>query len=238
MELNERIDLLMDENSLLLEQKLILAEEVDKLQNQVQANNETIRSLQKNLKSTSTELQEMRKRFEMIEGDRDGAANEAMKYSESLGRIERENDEYRDQIAVLKQRCHESDLIVQELKKQLEQTSRFGEVESYNTVKRVKIAEERTRELQNLLHRKSVEFENISDANRKLRLEYQNTRQDAEGMLQVMSGLERQLNEYSIRETEVDRQAKESREKFEEALSIIEQVSYFQLSFVKYYIND
>ena len=42
-------------------------------------------------------------------------------------------------------------------------------------------------------------------------------------MLQVMSGLERQLNEYSNREVEVEKLAKDSKEKMEEALTLKEQ---------------
>jgi hypothetical protein len=42
-------------------------------------------------------------------------------------------------------------------------------------------------------------------------------------MLQVMGGLERQLNDYSAREAEVERLARESKEKYEEALTMKEQ---------------
>ena len=59
---------------------------------------------------------------------------------------------------------------------------------------------------------------------RKLRREYQSTRQDAEGMLQVMSGLERQLAEYSSREEEVQRLARENKDRLEEALVLRDQV--------------
>lgn len=58
---------------------------------------------------------------------------------------------------------------------------------------------------------------------RKLRSEYKSTRQDAEGMLQVMTGMEKQLNEYSTREEQVAKLSAEAREKMEEAIMIKEQ---------------
>jgi hypothetical protein len=43
-------------------------------------------------------------------------------------------------------------------------------------------------------------------------------------LCQVMSGLERQLNEFSDREAEVERLSKDSKERVEEALLLREQV--------------
>ena len=71
---------------------------------------------------------------------------------------------------------------------------------------------------------KSQELDASADVIRKLRREYQSTRQDAEGMLQVMGGLEKQLSEYAAREEEVGRLAKECKEKMEEALLQRDQV--------------
>jgi tryptophan synthase beta subunit len=71
---------------------------------------------------------------------------------------------------------------------------------------------------------KTQELDAANELIRKLRSEYQNTRQDAEGMLQVMGGLERQLNEYAGREAEVEKKARVSKEMQEEASILKEQV--------------
>ena len=55
------------------------------------------------------------------------------------------------------------------------------------------------RELHVLLQAKTAELDATHDTVRKLRREYTSTRQDAEGMLQVMTGLERQVAEFSAR---------------------------------------
>lgn len=52
-------------------------------------------------------------------------------------------------------------------------------------MRRLKIAEDRVKELHLLLLQKTQDLENAQEVARKLRREYQSTRQDAEGMLQV-----------------------------------------------------
>ena len=76
----------------------------------------------------------------------------------------------------------------------------------------------------NLLILKNQEYETTQELVRKLRHEYQSTRVDAEGMLQVMTGMERQLNDYATKEELITKLQYESREKIEEALLIKEQV--------------
>ena len=65
--------------------------------------------------------------------------------------------------------------------------------ESVAYMRRTKTAETRVRELHIQLQKTTAELHISQDNSRKLRREYQATRADAEGMLQVLSGLERQL---------------------------------------------
>ena len=57
--------------------------------------------------------------------------------------------------------------------------------ESHVSMQRLKSAEERVKELHSMLLQKTHDLEVAQDVARKLRREYQSTRQDAEGMLQV-----------------------------------------------------
>ena len=86
--------------------------------------------------------------------------------------------------------------------------------------------ENRVRELHGALHAKTQELDASSELVRKLRAEYQTTRQDAEGMLQVMGGLERQLSEYAAREADVNKRDKSCKEQEEEMAIFKEQVCY------------
>jgi hypothetical protein len=138
--------------------------------------------------------------------------------------METENESLHMQLNIVKQQNHEFEANIQDLKKQIKNYTDRTESDSVSVLKRVKLSEDRSRELQIGLNKKSQELEQAMELNRKLRNEYQNTRQDAEGMLQVMSGLEKQLNEYSSREEEVEQLARESKEKMEVILTIKEQV--------------
>jgi chromosome segregation ATPase len=86
-------------------------------------------------------------------------------------------------------------------------------------MRQTKVADDFVKELQLKFVSKIAELESSQDLIRKLRREYQSTRVDAEGMLRVMSGLEKQLAEYTSREAEVEKNARESRESVEEAIT-------------------
>jgi chromosome segregation ATPase len=114
--------------------------------------------------------------------------------------------------------CTELERDIQELTAQNKGIKDKIHEDIYMYVQRSKTAEERVRELHTLLLNKNKELDSAQEVIRKLKREYQSTRQDAEGMLQVMSGLERQLLGYTGREAEVERLAKENKEKVEVAL--------------------
>ena len=95
--------------------------------------------------------------------------------------------------------------------------------DSVAMVQTVKSLEDRMKEMQYNLHNKQGEVENSVEMLRKLRSEYNTTRQDAEGMLQVMNGMERQLQEYASREAVVNALQSEAREKLEQAITLREE---------------
>lgn len=59
--------------------------------------------------------------------------------------------------------------------------------DAHSSMQRLKAAEERVKELHALLLQKTHDLDVAQDVARKLRREYQSTRQDAEGMLQVLN---------------------------------------------------
>lgn len=133
----------------------------------------------------------------------------------------------REQVLVLQEREQELTRSVNDMKKDLQLTIKSSEEESYKVFKEVKSLEDRVRELHVSLMEKTDECETTQELNRKLRREYQSTRQDAEAMLQVMSGLEKQLSEFTAREAEIEQLAKDSKLKVAEALNARDQVRQF-----------
>eukprot|EP01042_Synura_sphagnicola_P005074 gene5074-6461_t len=155
--------------------------------------------------------------MKQAESDRDESSKKILKYSEALGKVESEMDDLKDQLSVWQQKGDVADANMAEARRQLKAMRAKMEEDGVVYMRRMKVAEDRVKELHNQLLQRGQELDASTDLVRKLRREYQSTRQDAEGMLQVMTGLERQLADFSSREEQVERIAKESKEKMEEA---------------------
>lgn len=217
-DLQERIELLMTENALLIDQKSVLLSELDKYQ--IELNDKVSETITLSLKITeiSKELQLTISRRNQLEHERDEAAIQAVNYSDALGKAEAEIDDYQNQVNVARVTCEEAQAALHETVRQMKLLKDKSDEDSFSYIKRAKAAEDRVRELHLLLLQKTKELDSTQEVCRKLKREYQSTKQDAEGMLQVMSGLEKQLAEYSNRSNEVEMIAKISKEKVEEAL--------------------
>eukprot|EP01041_Mallomonas_annulata_P004225 gene4225-8404_t len=219
-ELNERAEILMAENAIMVEQKTTLVTELENYQAELQRSNQDVSHLNQQLAQLSKELQHTRGRMAQAERDREEAASHTQRYSEALGKVEAELDECKDQLSVWQQKGEVADSNMTEARKQLKAMLAKMEEDSFGYMRRTKGAEDRVKELHVQLLLRTKELDESNEVARKLRREYQSTRQDAEGMLQVMSGLERQLGEFAAREEDVQRVGKESKERLEEALAI------------------
>lgn len=223
-DLQEQLEVLRSENNLLIEQRGVLLSELEGHQAALEAKAEELAQQSQQLFAAVSDVQKLSRRAEQAEKDRDAAAAQALSYSDVLGKSEVEHEALLEQMAAVSQRCKEAEGLVQEYKRQLRTISSKGDEETTVSMKRVQDAENRVRELHAALHGKAQELDATQEVLRKLRAEYQTTRQDAEGMLQVMAGLERQLNEYAAREAEVEKRDKASREREAETLTFREQV--------------
>lgn len=223
-DLHEQMDVLRGENNLLMEQRGVLMTELEGHQAELERKAAEMAQLTQQLIAAVSDVQALSKRAEQAEKDRDAAAAQALSYSDVLGKAEIDQEALSEQVSILQQRLKESDGLVQEYKKQLRSVASKGEDDTSQSMKRIQDAESRVRELHGSLFSRTQELDSANEILRKLRSEYQTTRQDAEGMLQVMGGLERQLNEYAAREAEVNKREQLSREREDEVLTFREQV--------------
>lgn len=217
-ELNERINILMAENAIIVEQKTIINAELDKYQNELIERTQDLATTTQKLTAAGKEIQNARIQIAQLEKDREEVASKAVNFSDNLGKVETEADELRLRLLKSEQKCAEFERDIQDLNALNKGIKDKIHEDIHMYVQRSKTAEERVRELHSLLLNKNKEFDSAQEIIRKLKREYQSTRQDAEGMLQVMSGLERQLLGYTSREAEVEKLAKENKEKVEVAL--------------------
>jgi myosin protein heavy chain len=224
-EMNERVEILMEENALMVEQKSKLSSTIEDLQDELTARTQELVTVAQRLAASQRDLQSTSSRLEQAERDREEAAGQTVGYSEELGAARNNLELMKEQLSLSLQRCEQAELAVREHRKNLTNTAIQAEENNLLNMRRTKAAEERVRDLHSLLLHKTHELDTSLEVGRKLRKEYQSTRQDAEGMLQVMSGLEGQVADYHEREEEVQRLARESKQKVEDALSIKDQAT-------------
>jgi myosin protein heavy chain len=185
-EMNERVDILMAENALLIEQKMKLSTAVDDLRQELSNRTNELAILVQRLNSTEESLNTTKGRLDQAERDREEAAGRAVGLSEELGNAKTNLDIMHEQLSVWQRKCSDAELALNEARKQLSLINTQAEDNNLLNMRRTKAAEERVRELHSQLSSKSQELEAALEIGRKLRREYQSTRQDAEGMLQVL----------------------------------------------------
>ena len=209
-DLQERTDLLMTENSLLAEQKSFLTSELDNYQQNLAQKTHELLVISQINSNLGREVQSLVAKLSQAEKERDAAAGQAVNFSDIAARAEAEMETCRSQLRVSQRGKEELESALHEALTQVKDIKEKSDANLYSIVKRAKMAEDRVRELHLLLLQKTKELDAANDLCRKLKKEYQATRQDAEGMLQVMGGLEKQVAEFSSREAEVEKLARES----------------------------
>lgn len=184
-ELNERIEIMMSENALLVEQKSLLNQELDLHQNDLEQRTADLQGMAARLKALAEELQGAKAECLQAQQDREEAARQAVRFSEALGRAEGELDSVQDQLKGSQRKCKELEAALVEARRQSKDTRAAADDEGVKCMRHIKAVEDRIRELQLMLLQKTQEAEAAQEVLRKLRREYASTRQDAEGMLQV-----------------------------------------------------
>lgn len=249
-ELYERVDILMAENALIVEQKALLAVELEGHTSDLAQRCQDLDHMAQKVSELELTSQQLRDQARQAQMDRNEAARQAVGYSDALGVAESELEVAQEQVRQWKAKNRDLEVGLSEAQKQSRDVRTQSEHQCVEAMRHLKVAEDRVRQLQVECMQKAQELESTQEVLRKLRREYQSTRQDAEGMcqsipsmlsayqdhnppvllcllkgmLQVMAGLERQIAEYSAREGEVQRLGRDAKEKVEEALSARDQV--------------
>lgn len=218
-ELNERIDVLMAENAVLVEHKSALSSELENYHEELNKLAEENSKYSKQISLLGKEVQSLKASMLQLENDRNEAGLHAMKFSEAFSKADSQLELLREQHSQARDKISEQDLLIEDLKKALKSVEANANAEAHSLVKKMKVLEDRMKELQNALGKKTFELDESLEVSRKVRREYASTRQDAEGMLQVMGGLEKQVLQYAAREADLEKLMKEYRDKMEESLT-------------------
>ena len=218
LELNERIDILMAENAVMVEQKTTLSTELDNYQDELTQRSEELTATTERLNAALVDLRASNSRAGEAEKNLDEVTGRVMSNNEYIGKLESEREDLQEQVTSLKHKNESLEATIKETRANMKMLVSQTDDDSATFLRRTKAAEDRVRELHGLLLKKSQELDSVTESQRKLRTEYQSTRQDAEGMLQVMGGLERQLAEYVSREEEVNNVVRDAKEKADTAI--------------------
>lgn len=221
-ELSEKVQLLMEENGLLVDQKHKLAQELDTQADLLDSQRDSIDHLSGSLNHAEKELQKVCKLQQVIEAERDEAVKQTLTLSEALGRAEEEIDILNGSMDSLQEDKSKAAEEVQRLTSQVKLLSSRYSTDQQAIWEKVRYLEQYAKEQHHAKEAVSRELDACQEVLRKLRAEYKVTRQDAEGMLTVMTGMEKQLNDYSSREDSIHQMGQEAREKVEEALIVKE----------------
>ena len=222
-DLGERMEVLLAENALLTEQKRVLSEELDSFQHDLDQRTQQLDEGTQQLLATEPKLAHLQNALQQTEQDRDSAASKAISYSEALGKTQARLEVALSELNAL--RSHSVDLEKLYKQEQLDfHKYKFDmDRETLESMHLAQRAEERSNDLKSQLSSKAEELESTQETLRKLRREYQSTRQDAEGMVQVIGGLERQVSEFTATEVQNKAMLKQWQERMEEALFLRDQ---------------
>jgi chromosome segregation ATPase len=180
-ELHAQVKLLMDENALMVEQKVHLSQELDKQQELLEKQAIDNTGLKSKLGDALQDITRTKEGLMEVESERNAAAAEAMHLSEILGKQEQEIDSLKEGLTVAKQKLKEKEQALTEMKRLFDSLSLKYSTESDQTIDRVQQIEKHVKDLQSQLYTKNHDLEQANDVIRKLRQEYQTTRRDAEG---------------------------------------------------------
>ena len=217
-EMSERIEILMSENALMVEQKTLLSNELEAHQDELTLRTKEVAELNQLLGSNMKDLKACKEHIAQAEAERDEASEKALAFSAAAAKMEASVELMRGEVAQAQVRAAALERDLKEARAAVKSLTGRLENDAQTAMRRMRAAEDRITELHSQLLQRTEELEACEEVVRKLRREYQSTRQDAEGMLQVMQGLERQVSAFAEREEDVERLAAESRVRVEEAL--------------------
>ena len=214
----ERAELLLRENATMVEQLTTMNAELERTTGEATEAVTRASQLEHALRQAQAHGAQLEAATDELQRARAAAEQRFVEHSHSLSATQAQLEELREGLGEtradnerLRREAAEREKAVRELEDKAE-----ADVEKLWA--RVQALSERARELQGWLASKTQEAESAHESARKLSRDLDTTRADNEGMLQVMSGMEKQLNDFAAREEQVAQVSKDAKEKVENAL--------------------
>ncbi|EQC39332.1 hypothetical protein SDRG_03537 [Saprolegnia diclina VS20] len=211
-DLNERIELLMSENSLLVEQASLQETELDDFRRDVAERDTQLLTMSQNFNQATLAIQELRDTTDHMKHDKQRAEAQVQQFAATIAQLEAQKETILAHVQSHKDAVVKYELQVQEYEHRLTQIKAANEQKQSTVTKRYQGVCERLRELTSALDGKDKQLEQLQEIYNATSHELEMVKSDCEGMLKVMQSMEKQLGEYASREdavTELERASQE-----------------------------
>lgn len=223
LELTERVAVLEKEYSVLIDQATVLHKEVDKWQQHAALVEQDRDELSRFLKDATTKVDQLEHQVRTLTDEKSSCEARWRQLSTEHGALETAHNDKSTELSAAKDKIDVLEAQLQELQRELREVGQRYDKELHERYLLVKSTEERVRELQAELARRTHDGDSAREAAKKYKRELDATRKDAVGMVQVMEGLERQLKLYADNEQRADSVVRAANERVEKALLVSEQ---------------
>jgi myosin protein heavy chain len=213
-DLEERLNILMNENSLMAEQGAVLSKELESSQVHIMECESNVVNLTDSLSKAGKAMCILEDDNEALKQERVTAEKNVISCNERIVTLE-------DELRKAKVSVREISGLRSDLRLKLDEVNEERNVmenENNELSKSVKFLSDRYDSLKNKYAEKNKECDNASQTLRATVAELNTIRNDAEGMVNVMDGMERQLSEFQAREDGISTLSKDCQQRVEEAI--------------------
>ncbi|KAG7389606.1 hypothetical protein PHYPSEUDO_010003 [Phytophthora pseudosyringae] len=228
-EINERIDVLMAENNMLMEQVSLQDDEIGAMKHELTDRDQQLQVMGQNFNEATLALQELRDACAQVREEKTHCERQLQRYAASIAQLESSKESLMEQTEAVSKERGGLEHRLGEYEEMLEKMKRGGERKDEAFSERYQNVCVRLRELTSALEKKDKAVDELQEHNNGLLSELDAVRQDCEGMLNVLNSMEKQLTQYCTRENAVAELESECKAKVEEAILEKEEVAAREL---------
>ncbi|KAF1775585.1 hypothetical protein GQ600_3857 [Phytophthora cactorum] len=228
-EINERIDVLMAENNMLMEQVSLQDDEIGAMKKELSDRDEQLQIMGQNFNEATLALQELRDACSQVREEKTHCERQLQRYAASIAQLESIKESLMEQTDAVRKERGDLESQLGEYEEMMEKMKRSNERKDEAFSARYQNVCVRLRELTNALEKKEKAVDDLQERNNGLQSELDAVRQDCEGMLNVLNSMEKQLTQYCAREDAVAELESECKAKVEEAILEKEEVAAREL---------
>ncbi|KAF0696299.1 Aste57867_12932 [Aphanomyces stellatus] len=202
-EMNERLDILMSENTLLVEQVSLQESELEECQKDIQERDGQLVTMSQNFNQATVAIQELREMCDHMKQEKHKCEAQVQKFAATIAQLEAQKETILEHVQGHKTTAANYEKQIDEYEATLAGIKKAAEQKQALVTQRYEGLCARLRELTSALESKDKQVDEWHERHRAVTAELDLVKHDCEGMIKVMHGMEKQLNEYAAREDAV-----------------------------------